>query len=562
MDLTRDVTLGRDDIYTGPMQKLQSWLIDPNGQNYSENYNMLALSGGDVIVQVDGGSYPVGLMRRKPNGTIVWYVSTFTVAAPMDMDLTESYVYLIDLVAGTPKKMKVGKYNVATGAQVWLVDVDSGSNFSSRALAVNSDGNLWATWYNFDTNKIHKAVVRASDGVLTTNTLVTGGSAPRGYYRIQASIDRTTAYVLPYFNGTDSLSDHVDKTWTTVGWSATDYEAITKTTPATKVDAQATWCASDGGLLVQFGQKYTGSPPENRTYSVYPSMAKFSASGTLVWRTYMNNYILPDISPTMAVFGNRVYAVGFDWTAYHTTPNWDKVGLLALNEADGAFREYLKVQDDNAFLDTVGCTAGGGYLWVGGAAYGRTQYHPEGVNTYDGLAIDPAIADYGFMTVLGLPGRNTGVTIELNDAYKVPPASPGGAVGSAVISVDPSELEVRQYTEPLAKADGIDVGGVWLGARRITMQGMLYALTRGDLYDRIAIFENAMLPKSGTTGLSTLTWYLPTEGGAPVKYQLLVRPNGVRFIHSRDGQGGVDALPNAIPWFCTFTAFDPTPTVV
>ena len=58
--------------------------------------------------------------------------------------------------------------------------------------------------------------------------------------------------------------------------------------------------------------------------------------------------------------------------------------------------------------------------------------------------------------------------------------------GCQVDMFDLSDLEIRQFGEAMALADGIDVGGVWLGARRVAMRGTVYDASRGEAYARIA----------------------------------------------------------------------------
>lgn len=140
--------------------------------------------------------------------------------------------------------------------------------------------------------------------------------------------------------------------------------------------------------------------------------------------------------------------------------------------------------------------------------------------------------------------------------------SPAGMVGCTVQSFDYSELDVRQFTEPLALAHGLDVGGVWLGGRRVGMTGVAYDLTRSLTFDRIAIIEAAFNPVAAfeadpsTFGFSDLTWYTLVNGIA-VQKTLAVRPNGLRVTYTRDTSGGQDTDPLGIPWSCTFLARDP-----
>lgn len=136
-------------------------------------------------------------------------------------------------------------------------------------------------------------------------------------------------------------------------------------------------------------------------------------------------------------------------------------------------------------------------------------------------------------------------------------------VGCSVDWFDPSDVEVRQFTEPLALQDGIDVGGTWQGARRLAMRGTAYDKSRGELYDRMADLESVMLPASGTFGYTPLTWYT-ISGAAGVLTQMTidVRPNGLRFAVVRDEHGGEDDEPLGMRWAVTFYAKRPAITAV
>lgn len=132
-------------------------------------------------------------------------------------------------------------------------------------------------------------------------------------------------------------------------------------------------------------------------------------------------------------------------------------------------------------------------------------------------------------------------------------------IGCQLDSFDLSDIELRQFSEPLALADGIDVGGVWKGARKLSMHGTVYDENRGKTYDRIDALEAIMLPDSGTFGYYALTFYTITGSGA-VQKTLQARPNGLRYAIDKNKHGGNDADALAIQWAVSFYCKDPSVT--
>ena len=127
--------------------------------------------------------------------------------------------------------------------------------------------------------------------------------------------------------------------------------------------------------------------------------------------------------------------------------------------------------------------------------------------------------------------------------------------------MDVSPVEIRQFREPLALADGQDVGGVWQGGRTVTIHGTVYDVTRGKTMDRLEALAAVMLPVSGTFGFYDLTWYRAKEASPGYVLQTLsVLPNGLRVEFDRKRDGGLDANPLAIPWSVTMFAKNPAIT--
>jgi hypothetical protein len=120
--------------------------------------------------------------------------------------------------------------------------------------------------------------------------------------------------------------------------------------------------------------------------------------------------------------------------------------------------------------------------------------------------------------------------------------------GCSVDSFDTGAIEIRQFREPMALVDGIDVGGVWLGGRHPRMSGTVYDTTRAAAFARLATLEAVMLPVSGTFGFYPLVF----TGGT-----LSVMPLGLRMFFVADRQGGHSGDALAIPWSVSFYCKDP-----
>lgn len=141
--------------------------------------------------------------------------------------------------------------------------------------------------------------------------------------------------------------------------------------------------------------------------------------------------------------------------------------------------------------------------------------------------------------------------------------------GCKVTQFDISDVELRQFTEGLALTDGIDVGGVWKGARRFVMRGFVADATRGQTYARLATLEGIFLPASGEFGFYDLVWRTISGATPTVTTKTAsVRPNGLRALIQDDMHSGgvnasgtiVDSQPLAIQWAVSFFAKNPAIT--
>lgn len=136
----------------------------------------------------------------------------------------------------------------------------------------------------------------------------------------------------------------------------------------------------------------------------------------------------------------------------------------------------------------------------------------------------------------------------------------GVITGCQVDLLDLSKVEVRQFREPLALAQGLDVGGVWFGGRHVTLQGTVYGSSRADADSRIGTLEAAFDPTAiygatpGSFGYAALTWYSIGGGAQRTLYCL---PEGLQVASRRGLFGGPDGAPLAIPWTVQLLAKNP-----
>jgi hypothetical protein len=128
--------------------------------------------------------------------------------------------------------------------------------------------------------------------------------------------------------------------------------------------------------------------------------------------------------------------------------------------------------------------------------------------------------------------------------------------GIKVTHLDVSAVEIRQFTEPLALLDGIDVGGAWLGARHIEMRGTVYGATHAAAADLITTLEALFLIESGEFAFYALVFTKMSTGGGTTT--IYCRPNGLRYNYDWSKHAGDASLPLAIEWAVTLYAKDPT----
>lgn len=143
-----------------------------------------------------------------------------------------------------------------------------------------------------------------------------------------------------------------------------------------------------------------------------------------------------------------------------------------------------------------------------------------------------------------------------------------GIAGSVVDDFDPDDVDVVQFAEKRAEADGMDTGTPFLGARRIRLAGTIYGKTRGLCYDVLWQLRAAMSPVLASREIPADKGYLPMYFSVPtndtdnypsgaIEMRALVMPKAFRAPINRDQHGGVDGDALAMNWSAVMVMRDP-----
>ena len=166
---------------------------------------------------------------------------------------------------------------------------------------------------------------------------------------------------------------------------------------------------------------------------------------------------------------------------------------------------------------------------------------------------------------LTLPVSYRGII--LNAAHGGPGPIP--ISGVRLTQVKYSDVSVHGYTEKKSLSDGMDASDVYMGQRNVTLNGEVYALNKGDLFDYIDQLRLKFTPTDAYAEDPDKRGYLPLWFQQPTKYNghwptgitdrvLYVRPRAqpdhdIRFaaIGGRPNDGFV------VPFSVTVEAKDP-----
>jgi len=124
------------------------------------------------------------------------------------------------------------------------------------------------------------------------------------------------------------------------------------------------------------------------------------------------------------------------------------------------------------------------------------------------------------------------------------------------------------YTEKKATGDGRNASDVYQDWRTVQIDAVTHALSRGDLYDRLAGIIAALTPRGayvespGDKGFLPLQFMWPTDRiedfGSEINLFIKARPRAQPdFVIDRDSAGGDDNDSLAINWQVIFDAIDP-----
>ena len=143
-----------------------------------------------------------------------------------------------------------------------------------------------------------------------------------------------------------------------------------------------------------------------------------------------------------------------------------------------------------------------------------------------------------------------------------------GLSGCVVDDFDPDDVDVVQFMEKRAEADGMDVGNPFLGGRRIRMAGTVYGKTRDLAYDEQLNLRAALNPILAQREIPDDHGFLPLYFSIPTNdttnfpsgtrdMRAMVMPKAFHCPINRDEHGGVDSDQLAFNWSAVFTMRDP-----
>lgn len=154
--------------------------------------------------------------------------------------------------------------------------------------------------------------------------------------------------------------------------------------------------------------------------------------------------------------------------------------------------------------------------------------------------------------------------LDLNDVTQTPA---GNLYGIQIDSADYSDVAAQGYLEKRSMADGYDASDIFLGQRRVMLQGTVYGQSRPEAFDKLQRLRWVFTPTTayaespGEQGYLPLNFEVPTlnEIDWPTGYIaqcVRVRPSRqLMFAIRRDQTGGDGGL--GIQWQAQLDARDP-----
>lgn len=143
-----------------------------------------------------------------------------------------------------------------------------------------------------------------------------------------------------------------------------------------------------------------------------------------------------------------------------------------------------------------------------------------------------------------------------------------GIAGCIIDEFDPDDMDVVQFMEKRAEADGMDVGKPFLGGRRLRISGTIYGKTRALGFDAARQLRAVLDPVLASREVPADKGYLPLYFSEPtnnvedfptgaIAMRALVMPKGFRSPINRDQHGGTDDNGLAMRWSVVFNMRDP-----
>lgn len=143
-----------------------------------------------------------------------------------------------------------------------------------------------------------------------------------------------------------------------------------------------------------------------------------------------------------------------------------------------------------------------------------------------------------------------------------------GLSGCFVDDFDPDDVDVVQFSEKRAEADGMDTGTPFLGGRRIRISGTVYGKTRALCYDLLWQLRAALSPVLASREIPQDKGYLPLYFAVPtndnnnfpsgaIEMRALAMPKAFKAPINRDQHGGDDDDQLSIVWSAIMVMRDP-----
>lgn len=143
-----------------------------------------------------------------------------------------------------------------------------------------------------------------------------------------------------------------------------------------------------------------------------------------------------------------------------------------------------------------------------------------------------------------------------------------GLSGCVVDDFDPDDVDVVQFMEKRAEADGMDAGNPFLGGRRIRMSGTVYGKSRALAYDEQLNLRAALNPILAQREIPDDHGFLPLYFSVPTNdtanfpsgarsLRAMVMPKAFHCPINRDEHGGADSDQLAFNWSAVFVMRDP-----